>query len=148
MVWLTRSPVCRMARPGEHARVRALGATESEAVSFYIEEQLSPRYYDQGAERAVRQLEALAEPLGELYEFQPSLLRDQIGAAAVLRTVYGERQLHEVMVGFWTDHFNIDIPKGDCRWLTPAHDRDVIRPHTLGRFPELLRSVVLSPAML
>ena len=136
------------ARPGEHARVRALGATESEAVSLYIEEQLSPRQYDHAAERAVRRLEALAEPLGELYEFQPSLLRDQIGAAAVLRAVYGERQLHEVMVGFWTDHFNIDISKGDCRWLTPAHDRDVIRPHTLGRFPELLRSVVLSPAML
>ncbi|MEQ1692495.1 MAG: DUF1800 domain-containing protein, partial [Gemmatimonas sp.] len=45
-------------------------------------------------------------------------------------------------------HFNVDISKGDCRWLTPAFDRDVLRPHALGRFPDLLRAVALSPAML
>lgn len=136
------------ARPGERERVRALGATPADAVSRYIEEQLSPSRHDTRADHAVRRLEALAEPVGELYEFQAGLLRDQLGAATMLRAVYGERQLHEVMVGVWTDHFNIDISKGDCRWLTPAYDRDVIRPHALGRFPDLLRSVVLSPAML
>jgi len=52
------------------------------------------------------------------------------------------------MTGFWADHFNIDLSKGDCRWLAPAFARDVLHPHTLGRFPELLRAVVLHPAML
>ena len=136
------------ARPGEYQRVRALGETPADAVAQYLDEQLSPSRHDNRADRAVRRLEALVEPIGELYEYQASLLRDQLGAATMLRAVYGERQLHEVMVGVWTDHFNIDISKGDCRWLTPAYDRDVIRPHALGRFPDLLRGVVLSPAML
>ena len=41
------------------------------------------------------------------------------------------------MVNFWTDHFNIDSSKGDCKWRKAADDRDVIRPHALGRFPDL-----------
>ena len=49
---------------------------------------------------------------------------------------------------FWTDHFNIDSSKGDCRWLKAADDRDVIRRHALGSFPALLRASALSPAML
>jgi uncharacterized protein (DUF1800 family) len=52
------------------------------------------------------------------------------------------------MVHFWTDHFNIDPSKGDCRWLKAADDRDVIRTHALGRFADLLRATALSPAML
>ncbi|MEQ1693697.1 MAG: DUF1800 domain-containing protein, partial [Gemmatimonas sp.] len=135
-------------RPGDYQRVRALGATEDEAMARFIDEQLSPSRRDDRAERAVRRLESLSEPIGELYEYQPALLRDQLVASTMLRAVYGERQLHEVMAGFWADHFNVDISKGDCRWLTPAFDRDVLRPHALGRFPDLLRAVALSPAML
>jgi uncharacterized protein (DUF1800 family) len=52
------------------------------------------------------------------------------------------------MVEFWTDHFNIDISKGDCAWLKVADDRNVIRQHCLGRFADLLRASALSPAML
>lgn len=135
-------------RPGDHARVRALGVDDGEAVDRFIEEQLSPPRYDERADRACRRLEALAEPVGELYEYQPALLRDQLADATLLRAVFAEHQLQEVMVGFWADHFNIDISKGDCRWLTPAFARDVLRPHALGTFPALLRAVVLSPAML
>src|SRR3989442_372228 len=68
--------------------------------------------------------------------------------ATILRAVWSERQLYEVMVHFWTDHFNIDCSKADCRWLKAADDRDVIRRHALGRFPDLLRASALSPAML
>ncbi|MCC6930776.1 MAG: DUF1800 domain-containing protein [Gemmatimonadaceae bacterium] len=136
------------ARPGDHARVRALGATPHEAIERYLDEQLAPRAHDAPAERAVRRLEVLAEPIGELFEFQPALLRESLAAGALLRAVYAERQLHTVMTGWWADHFNIDHSKGDCRWLTPAFARDVLQPHALGRFPELLRAVVLHPAML
>jgi uncharacterized protein (DUF1800 family) len=52
------------------------------------------------------------------------------------------------MVGFWSDHFNIDPSKGECKWLKTADDRDVIRRHALGKFSELLRASALSPAML
>lgn len=136
------------ARPGDHARVRALGATPREAIARHLDEQLAPRAHDAGAERAVRRLEVLAEPVGELFEFQPALLRESLAAGTLLRAVYADRQLHAVMTGFWADHFNIDLSKGDCRWLTPAFARDVLHPHALGRFPELLRAVVLHPAML
>ncbi len=37
--------------------------------------------------------------------------------AALLRAAWSKRQLYEKMVHFWTDHFNIDSSKGDCRWL-------------------------------
>ncbi|MCA9444213.1 MAG: DUF1800 domain-containing protein, partial [Candidatus Omnitrophica bacterium] len=66
----------------------------------------------------------------------------------ILRAVYSKRQLHEVMVNFWSDHFNIDSSKGDCRWLKVADDREVVRKHALGSFPEMLRASALSPAML
>ena len=58
--------------------------------------------------------------------------------AKILRAVYSERQLQEVMVDFWTNHFNVYAQKGADRWLLPAYDRDTIRPHTMGKFSDLL----------
>jgi uncharacterized protein (DUF1800 family) len=52
------------------------------------------------------------------------------------------------MCEFWSDHFNIDPGKGDCRWSKPSDDRDVVRKHALGNFRDLLRASALSPAML
>jgi uncharacterized protein (DUF1800 family) len=66
----------------------------------------------------------------------------------LIRAVLSERQLFEVMVQFWSDHFNIDPSKGDAKWLKVADDREVIRKHALGKFPEMLRASALSPAML
>ncbi len=136
-------------RPEDLARVRALGADEEEAVAAYVEEQLHPgRIDDRTAERAVRRLETLDEPLGELFEYQPALLLDELSRGTLLRAVTSRRQLFEVMVGFWSDHFNVDASKGDCKWLKVADDREVIRGHALGRFGDLLRASATSPAML
>jgi uncharacterized protein (DUF1800 family) len=52
------------------------------------------------------------------------------------------------MVGFWTDHLNINLEKGDCIYLKPSDDRLVIRAHALGKFKELIRASATSPAML
>ncbi len=52
------------------------------------------------------------------------------------------------MVEFWTDHLNIDLNKGDCIYLKPSDDRDVIRRHALGKFRDLIRASATSPAML
>src|SRR5213593_3141505 len=68
--------------------------------------------------------------------------------ARILRAVYSERQLQEVMVDFWTNHFNVFAGKGADRWLLTSYDRDTIRPHTLGKFYDLLLADAQSPAML
>ncbi len=136
------------ARPGDYARARAMHASPDGAARAFVEAQLTAPRHDDSADRAVRRLEPLAEPAGELFEYQPTLLREQLVSATLLRAVYGDRQLQEVMTNLWADHFNVDISKGDCRWLTPAFVRDVLRPNALGSFPQLLRAVVLSPAML
>lgn len=72
----------------------------------------------------------------------------QLQQAKLMRAALSERQLQEVLVDFWTNHFNIDIRKDACRALKIADDRDVIRPHVLGRFRDLLGASAHSPAML
>ncbi len=75
-------------------------------------------------------------------------LTGELQMSRILRAVYSERQLQEVMVDFWTNHFNVYAAKGADRWLLPSYDRDTIRPHTLGKFYDLLVADAQSPAML
>ena len=79
---------------------------------------------------------------------RPQRIIAELQASRILRAVYSERQLQEVMVDFWTNHFNVFAGKGADRWLLPAYDRDTIRPHALGKFSELLQATAQSPAML
>ena len=67
----------------------------------------------------------------------------------LLRAVYSNRQLQEVMTDFWFNHFNIYIHKnGEEPWYLASYERDIIRPHALGKFEDLLSAVAHSPAML
>ena len=66
----------------------------------------------------------------------------------ILRAVYSDRQLNEVMVDFWFNHFNVFAGKGQVRAYLTAYDRDVIRPNVFGRFRDLLGATAHSPAML
>ncbi|MBP7949521.1 MAG: DUF1800 domain-containing protein [Verrucomicrobiales bacterium] len=135
--------------PGEYGRVRSLGETPAAAVAAFIEEQLNPaRIEDREVSAALSVLEAMNVPMGELFEYKPAQLDDELTRNAVLRAVYSRRQLHEVMCGFWSDHFNIDSSKLECRWVKTVDDREVIRKHALGNFRDLLRASALSPAML
>jgi hypothetical protein len=137
------------ARPGDYQRVRKLARTPEAAAAVYLEQQLHPEtIQDEDAEYAARRFETLQEPLGELFEYQPGLLHNELMRATVTRAVLSERQLFEMMAQFWSDHFNIDPSKGDCKWLKVVDDRDVIRKHALGKFADLLRASALSPAML
>ncbi len=68
--------------------------------------------------------------------------------ATFLRSAYSTRQLHQRMVGFWTDHFNIYLEKEAEDILKPVDDQEVIRPNALGSFPALLSASAHSPAML
>ena len=78
----------------------------------------------------------------------PQLLTAELQASRILRAVYSERQLQEALVDFWTNHFNVFAGKGSDRWFLTAYDRDAIRPHTLGKFYDLLKATAESPAML
>jgi uncharacterized protein (DUF1800 family) len=66
----------------------------------------------------------------------------------LLRAVYSDRQLEEVLTDFWFNHFNVYIGKGADRYLVTSYERDVIRPHVFGRFKDLLVATAQSPAML
>ncbi len=160
------------ARPGDYARVAAMG------VEAFVEEQLAPERLDDWiCARVIRhEFDSLADPestlfprkgdtsdplqqlfpamkdkgarVGDLYEFKDKVLLDDLTRATLLRAVLSERQLFEVMVQFWSDHFNIDPSKAEAKWLKAADDRDVIRGHALGNFRTLLRASAVSPAML
>jgi uncharacterized protein (DUF1800 family) len=78
----------------------------------------------------------------------PQLVVTELQRAALLRAVYSERQLFEMMVGFWENHFSIYAYKDDDRYLMTSFDRDTIRPFAMGRFRDLLGATAHSPAML
>ncbi len=78
----------------------------------------------------------------------PQFLTGELQMSRILRAVYSERQLQEVLVDFWTNHFNVFAGKGADRWLLTSFDRDTIRPHTMGKFYDLLKATAESPAML
>ena len=66
----------------------------------------------------------------------------------ILRAAYSDRQLEEVLVDFWFNHFNVFIGKGQVRTYLNEYERDAIRPHVFGRFRDLLGATAESPAML
>ena len=79
---------------------------------------------------------------------QPRRIIAELQASRILRAVYSERQLQEVMVDFWTNHFNVFANKGADRWLLTSYDRDTIRPNAMAKFSQLLEATAKSPAML
>jgi len=76
------------------------------------------------------------------------VVTDELTQAKLLRAIYSERQLDEVMTDFWFNHFNVFLGKGADRYLITSYERDVIRPHALGKFEDLLVATAKSPAML
>ncbi len=60
---------------------------------------------------------------------RPATILMELAQAKLLRTLYSERQLQEVMEDFWFNHFNVFAHKGADLWLVTSYDRDVIRPH-------------------
>ena len=75
-------------------------------------------------------------------------IADELAQARVLRSVMSERQLQEVMTDFWFNHFNVFINKDSDQWYTTVYEREVIKPHVLGKFRDLLLATAESPAMM
>jgi uncharacterized protein (DUF1800 family) len=79
---------------------------------------------------------------------RPRQVVEELQAAKVMRAVYSQRQLDEVLVDFWMNHFNVFAGKGPEKFLVGAYERDVIRPRAWGKFEDLLKATAESPAML
>jgi len=78
----------------------------------------------------------------------PQMVVNELQRAKLLRAVYSDRQLYELMVDFWENHFSIFANKDEDRYLLTGFDRETIRPFVLGRFRDLLGATAHSPAML
>ena len=129
-------------RPGDRTQLDS-------GVKQWIEQQLYPEgIADPLCDRTIASIERIHQHRGELYSEDPRLLLHDLVRARILRAVYSRRQLLEVMVDVWTDHFNIAWSKANCRWLKISDDLEVIRPNAMGRFRELVSASVVSPAML
>ncbi|TDM08111.1 MAG: DUF1800 domain-containing protein [Ideonella sp. MAG2] len=76
----------------------------------------------------------------------------QVGSEAaearILRALHSPRQLEEVLVEFWFNHFNVFVGKGICRVLMGSYEQQAIRPFVLGRFRDMLGATAKHPAML
>ncbi len=132
--------------PGDVERAGRIG------IRAYLDEQLTPeRIADNAVDEKIAGLKTMRLNSRELIElYPPPRLQRQpanqqggmamesmegprvvileLQQAKLLRALYSNRQLYEVMVDFWSNHFNIYIAKGANRWLTTAYDRDTIRP--------------------
>ena len=161
------------ARPGDFERVRAIGLS-----AWIARQLRPRTIDDSATERALAELTTLRMPIAELLrefprpdpkmrekiargemtrqemqerypmEKRPFRITAELQAAKIIRAVTSERQLEEVMVDFWFNHFNVFAGKGDVRWYVSAYEREAIRPHALGTFPDLVRATARHPAML
>jgi uncharacterized protein (DUF1800 family) len=163
-------------RPGETERVAAAGVMrwieqqlspddidderlaererESEILR-YDRGDLARLYFEIQREQRERKLAAggardtVADKAGPTpLEQQGRRLEGQFAQLAVLRATLSERQLYEVMVDFWTNHFNVFAAKGADRFLLPEYITRVIRRRAMGKFADLLIATAESPAML
>jgi uncharacterized protein (DUF1800 family) len=133
------------ARPGdvEHVEKMGLGA--------WIDQQLTPSRVDDTA--ISTKLPPLPDKPASVNSPQEARRygREAVQVLAqqkVLRAVYSERQLEEVLVDFWFNHFNVFAGKGRTSLFIPEYERDAIRPHVFGKFRDLLTATAKSPAML
>ena len=149
-------------RPGEVDAVAAGG------VMNWIDGQLSPDQLDDRlvAERATAFLILRYDPrdLARLYaaarnerregrqggkdEEMGRRLAGEVEQLAVVRAALSRRQLYEVMVDFWANHFNVFFGKGADRVLAPSYIEETLRPRAFGKFADLLIATARSPAML
>ena len=111
---------------------------------------------DDACNLRLRQFKTIDLSANDLFDLSDKIFDDQdkltvpdeLRQATLMRQAYSRRQLYERTVEFWSDHFNISTEKGDCFYLKTVDDREVIRPHALGFFGDLLWASSHSPAML
>jgi len=140
---------------GRLVRRASYGATAAEVAKAnqlgfqgYINYQLNySRIDDSAVETAVAQRWPLMSQTSDaLFSADAGTVRTQLQESTIYRAAFSQRQLYQRMVEFWSDHFNQDIDK--VGYLLVADQRDVIRKHALGKFPDLLKASAHSASMM
>jgi len=143
------NPVTRLVRrvtlgitPAEVARANQLGW------QGYLNHQLNYTRIDDGAVESfvAQKYPLLSQTSDQLFSAAAGDVRNQLVESTIYRAAVSGRQLYQRMVEFWSDHFNQDLDK--VGYLLIADQRDVIRAHALGKFPDLLKASAHSPSML
>ncbi|MBS1710016.1 MAG: DUF1800 domain-containing protein [Armatimonadetes bacterium] len=130
-------------RPGDVAAIGDKGR------GAWLEEQLAPKPEEPlDLQMMVRRLDI--EQLGpwDLRDWKREAVLAQMQQKAILMATYSPWQLRERMVDFWTNHFNIYAGKGLAAYRKPLDEREVVRKHALGKFPDMVRASAHSTAML
>lgn len=150
-------------RPGDIEQIQSMG------IDAYIQSQLSPESITESPQ-ITRQLDQWRTlkltPIQLLRQYKPRAKEQrseeerqkarqkarqplqQAIQARLLRAIASRRQLQEVMVDFWFNHFNVFAKKGEIQFWVGVYEQQAIRPYALGRFRELLAATVHHPAML
>lgn len=146
--------------PAEIAAFDALGANDLQRLTAWVDQQLNPAALPDAAcdaRLAASGFSTLGKSLTQLFlehhvadpewyeRIRPAT---ETELATWIRAVHSRRQLFEVLVDFWHNHFNVYAWEFIEAPLWVHHDRDVIRAHALGNFRQMLEAVVKSPAML
>ncbi len=144
--------------PGDLAAFRALASDDGARLSAWLDQQLAPESMaDPAVDQKVAEagFETINKPFDQLWEehhvnpghwtvlFQPLFETRDL---TFLRAIYSQRQLQEVMVEFWHNHFS--VYSDEARPLFLHYDRDVLRPEVFGNFRVMLEAVTKSPAMM
>ncbi|MGA8223567.1 MAG: DUF1800 domain-containing protein [Candidatus Acidiferrales bacterium] len=120
------------------------GVTKEEA-----KEQLKEKAQDAVAQVKKTGNDNLDRAQQQLAKLQgPGRITAELSMAKLDRAVFSQQQLEAVMEDFWFNHFNVFSDKGADKWLITSYVRDTIRPHTMGKFQDLLIATAKSPAML
>lgn len=130
-----------------------LASIETLGIDAYIEQQLDYLNIDDGTlEADIQALFPLtSQSAAQLITGFPGNIFEvatQMIGATQFRQMFSKRQLFEIMVEFWSDHFNIHLINGLGPTLKPVDDLAVIRTHALGNFKDMLHASAKSPAML
>lgn len=154
-------------KPGDLERVKQMG------IDNYIEQQLHPENIPlpPALSNRLAALDTINQPTGAVLAEFLSLrkeaqqnkdeegakqqqrqfvtrLTDQTAEARLARAIDSPRQLEEVMVDFWYNHFNVFAGKSIDKALVASYERDAIRPYVFGSFRDLLGATARHPAML
>jgi uncharacterized protein (DUF1800 family) len=129
------------------ATLRTPGRTQRELVQGYRDAQREARLVKK-TETAAPDGTQPPDPAAGERRRQAAAIAYEAGAERLLQALASPRQLQEVLVDFWFNHFNVFQGKGLDRVLVESYEREAIRPHVLGRFRAMLGATAKHPAML
>ncbi|MEV1145128.1 DUF1800 family protein [Micromonospora sp. NPDC049799] len=153
---LAKDPVLHLARRATFgATPKVLAEIKERGIDGWLRWQMDPdKIAPTKAELKLAELstlklssEQLREQRDQLNERGAQPEREMVDAT-IARQIWSDRQLFEVMVDFWNDflHVAADFDGGEV--YRNSFDRDVVRAHALGSYPQMLLAANRHPALL